>query len=127
MASVTMGTFVAVAHFADYGPMVTFDVGETVIGIPLIVGIVLGLLLSDDEPQSLVFKGFGASLGAIVIVAFTVYAPVLANVVQNLDDLGVAETARLASLFISLFIVPIHLVGNVIGRGVAEVFPSISS
>ena len=123
-AAVTMGTFIAVAHFADYGPAVSLDTGGTVIGIPLVTGIAMGVLLAHDEPQSLVLMGFISSLGAIAIVGLTLYAPVLAGVVPRLDELGTGELARLASLLTSLFIVPIHLVGNVIGYGLEEVFPS---
>lgn len=124
LTSVTMGTFVAIPHFLDYGPLLVFDVGAAVIGIGLVAGVVLGFLLAEDEIQYIVLKGFLACLGAIAVIAITVYAPVFAGVVSNLSDLGSSQPARLASLFVALFLVPIHLVGNVIGAALAEMlFP----
>jgi len=121
--AVVMGTFVAVAHFADYNPLVPLSVGETVIGVPLITGMVLGLLLHKDEPQSVALKGFLACAGAIVLIVLTVYLPVLGGIVTSLGDLGTTDSARIGALFTSLFVLPIHLLGTMIGRGLAELFP----
>jgi hypothetical protein len=124
MAALAMGTFVTVAHFGDYGPLLSIGVGETLLVIPFVVGLALGFLLTDDEPQFLVAKGFLAALGAIALIASAVYAPVLVGVVQTLDQLGAAQPARLASLFTAMFIVPFHIVGTVVGRAIAELlFP----
>lgn len=124
LAAVTMGTFVTVAHYAAYGPILTLGVGETILAVPLLVGTALGLLFYRSEPPALIFRGLVACAGAIAFVVLTVYAPVLAGIVPSLADLGGEDAARLASIFTALFIVPVHLLGNVIGRGVAEVFPA---
>lgn len=118
-----MGTFVTVAHYAAYGPILPLGIGETILGVPLLVGIALGLLFHRSEPQALVLRGFVACGGAIALVVLTLYAPVLAGIVPSLSDLGSEDAARLASIFTALFIIPVHLLGNVIGRGIAEVFP----
>ncbi len=123
LAAVAMGTFVAVAHYSAYGPMVPLGVGETILAVPLLVGIALGLLFHKTEPPALVLRGFLACAGAILLIFVTLYAPVFAGVVPSLADLGSEDAARLASVFTALFILPIHLLGNVIGRGIAEVFP----
>lgn len=123
LGAVAMGTLVAVAHFADYRPIVALGVGETVLAVPLLVGIGLGLLFYRDEPQALMFKGFLACLGAILLVTATVLLPVSAGIVSGLGDLGASDSARIGALFTALFIIPIHLLGNVIGRGIAELLP----
>ncbi len=120
----TMGTFVAVAHYADYNPLIPIGVGETILGIPLLTGLALGLLLRKDEPQAIALKGFLACIGAMIFVVLTVYLPVLAGIVTSLGDLGPTDSARIGALFTSLFIIPIHLLGTMIGRGLAELFPS---
>ncbi len=118
-----MGTFVAISFFQDYGVPVPFDVGEAIIGVPILAGIAVGLASSRAEPQALVVKGFAASLGAIALVFVTVFAPVLSGVVGSLDDIGVSESTRIVSLIASLFIIPVHLLGSMIGYALAEVFP----
>ena len=123
LAAFTMGTFVAVAHYAAYGPILPLGVGETILTVPLLVGIALGLLFHRVEPAALVLRGFVACAGAIVLIVVTLYAPVLAGITPSLADLGSEDAARLASVFTSLFILPVHLLGNVVGRGIAEVFP----
>lgn len=123
LAAVTMGTFVTVAHYATYGPMVELGIGETILAVPLLVGIALGLIFHRAEPPALILRGFVACAGAIVLIVLTLFAPVLAGIAPSLADLGSEDAARLGSVFTGLFIIPIHLLGNVIGRGVAEVFP----
>ncbi len=123
LAALAMGTFVTVAHYATYGPMLPLGIGETILAVPLLVGIALGLLFRTAEPAALIFRGFVACAGAIALIAVTLYAPVLAGTVPSLADLGTEDAARLGSIFTALFIIPVHLLGNVIGRGIAEAFP----
>lgn len=124
LAAVAMGTFVGVSHLTDYGPIVSLDVGATTILVPLVTGIALGLLVRAAEPQPVVLKGFAASLGAIVFIGIALYAPVVAGVVPRLESLGTRDLARLAALFTSLFIVPVHLVGNIIGFALQDMWTS---
>ena len=121
LAAVTTGTFVATANLADYRPVAVLDVGATIIGISLLVGAALGVLHAREEPETLILKSFVASLTAIVIVGLTVYAPVLAGTVADLEELGTGGLARLASIFTALFIVPVQLVGSIIGLALADV------
>lgn len=122
LAAVSMGTLVAVANFADYGPLVVLDVGATTILTGLGAGIALGLVLRNTTPQYLVLAGFLGSCFAVAIVFLTVYAPVLAGVVPGLEILGSTDTARLAIMFTSLFLIPIHVVGCVVGYALADFF-----
>lgn len=120
LAGFSMGTLAAVANFDDYGLLLTLDVGGTIILVAPAVGIAIGLRLRDAEPQYLVIAGFAASSLAVVIVLLTVFAPVLVGVVPSLEVLGSTDTGRVAILFTSLFIIPIHVVGCVIGYALAD-------
>src|SRR3989304_5101424 len=115
LAAIAMGTFVGAANFPDYGPLVALDVGTVIIGVSLVAGVALGLRIPDEEPQAVVLHAFASGLGAIVIVMVPAFAPLLAGVIPSLDVLGSSGSARLAFLFTALFIVPIHVVGSVIG------------
>src|SRR5438034_9504050 len=84
LAGFSMGTLVAVANFADYGLLLSLDVGGTIIFVALAAGIAIGLRLRDVEPQYLVLAGFVGSSMAIVIVLISVFAPVFAGVVPAL-------------------------------------------
>src|SRR5947199_8436621 len=75
LAGFSMGTLVAVANFADYGLLLSLDVGGTIIFVALAAGIAIGLRLRDVEPQYLVLAGFVGSSMAIVIGTFSVFAP----------------------------------------------------
>jgi len=68
LAGFSMGTLVSIASFADYGLLLSLDVGGTIIFVALAAGIAIGLRLRDAEPQYLVLAGFVASSIAIVIV-----------------------------------------------------------
>jgi len=120
LAGFSMGTLVSVANFADYGLLVSLDVGGTIIFVALAVGIAIGLRLRDAEPQFLVLAGFVASSIAIVIVLISVYAPVFAGVVPGLEALGPSDSVRAVIVFASLFLIPIHLVGSVAGYALAD-------
>ncbi len=120
LGGVSMGTFVAVANFADYGALLTLDVGATIILVALATGIATGLRLRVAEPQYLVVAGFLGSLIAIVIVVLSVYAPVFAGVVPGLEALGPSDSARAVIIFVSLFLIPIHIVGCVVGYALGD-------
>src|SRR2546428_8455162 len=84
LAGFSMGALVSVASFADYGLLLSLDVGGTIIFVALGAGIAIGLRLRDAEPQYLVLAGFVGSSIAIIIVLISVYAPVFAGVVAGL-------------------------------------------
>ncbi len=117
LAGFSMGTLVAVANFADYGLLLSLDVGGTIIFVALAAGIAIGLRLRDVEPQYLVLAGFVGSSMAIVIVLISVFAPVFAGVVPAL---GPSDSARAVIIFVSLFLIPLHLVGCVAGYALAD-------
>ena len=115
-----MGTLVVVANFSDYGLWLSLDVGGTIIFVALAAGIAIGLRLRDTEPQFLVLAGFVASSIAIGIVVISVYAPVFAGVIPGLEALGPSDSARAVIIFVSLFLIPLHLVGCVVGYALAD-------
>ena len=119
-AAIALGTLVAAANFVDYGPLIVLDVGTVIIGVSLVTGMALGLRATDEDPQILILRAFASGLGAIAIVMTTVFAPILAGVIPSLDVLGSSGSTRLAFLFTSLFIVPIHVVGAVIGHALSD-------
>src|SRR5207244_11397077 len=120
LAGFSMVTLGAVANFADYGLLLSLDVGGTIIFVALAPGIAIGLRLRDAEPQYLVLAGFvGASI-AIVIVLLSVYAPVFAGVVPGLEALGPSDSSRAVVIFVSLFLIPLHLVGCGVGYALAD-------
>ncbi len=120
LAGFSMGTLVVVANFADYGALLTLDVGGTIIFVALATGIAIGLRLRDAEPQYVVLAGFLGSSIAIIIVTISVYAPVFSGAVPGLEALGPADSARAVIIFASLFLIPIHLVGCVVGYALAD-------
>src|SRR3989442_13615450 len=94
LAGFSMGTLVAVANFADYGLLLSLDVGGTIIFVALAAGIAIGLRLRDAETQYLVVAGFFGSSTAIVIVLISVYAPAFAGGVPGLEAPGPSGSAR---------------------------------
>ncbi|HWM53305.1 MAG TPA: hypothetical protein VNP71_09110 [Thermoplasmata archaeon] len=120
LAGFSMGALVSVASFADYGLLLSLDVGGTIIFVALGAGIAIGLRLRDAEPQYLVLAGFVGSSIAIIIVLISVYAPVFAGVVAGLEALGPSDSARAVIIFVSLFLIPLHLVGCVAGYALAD-------
>src|SRR5438034_10801650 len=107
LAGFSMGTLVAVANFADYGLLLSLDVGGTIIFVALAAGIAIGLRLRDVGPQDPVLAGFVGSSIAIVLVLISVFAPVFAVLVPAL---GLADSALAVIVFGSLFLVALPLV-----------------
>src|SRR2546428_14137467 len=61
LAGFSMGTLVAVANFADYGLLLSLDVGGTIIFVALAAGIAIGLRPRCVEPPDLVLAGVAGS------------------------------------------------------------------
>lgn len=122
LAAVSMGGIVGAASLPEYGPLLRIDVGSAIIGVSLLAGIALGLQTSDEEPSGVILRTFLASVGAIALVAVTILAPMLAGVAPTLDAVDSSGSTRLGLIFTALFIVPIHVLGGVIGFGLADFF-----
>lgn len=124
-AAWAIGAFVALAHLQDLQPFGFLGIGETILAVSLGVGFLLGLALSEDEIQVVVLKAFVVSLGAFIFVQLTVYAPVLTGVAPNLYVLEGLEAAR-ASPVTAIFLIPLNLLGSVLGRLFGEGFKASS-
>src|SRR5437667_9622670 len=85
LAGFSMGTLVSIASFADYGLLLSLDVGGTIIFVALAAGIAIGLRLRDAEPQYLVVAGFVGSSIAIVIVLNSVFVRTFLTVASGYD------------------------------------------
>ena len=120
-AALLMGSFIAIAHLQEFGPLVILGVGETIMFVSLGTGVLLGILLAKDYLHVVMAKAFVAFLGAFLFVALTVFAPVLVGVVPDQTLLQEADVAR-ASLITAVLIFPLILFGSVIGRLLGEAF-----
>lgn len=120
-AALLIGSFVAVAHLQEFGPLVLLGVGETIMFVSLGAGVLLGILLAKDPIHVVLSKSFVAFLGAFLFVALTVFAPVLVGVVPDQALLQEADLAR-SSLVTGIFVFPLVLFGSVFGRLLGEAF-----
>src|SRR5438093_13710267 len=119
LAGFSMGTLVAVANFADYGLLLSLDVGGTIIFVALAAGIAIGLRLRDVEPQYLVLAGFVGSSMAIVIVLLSVYSPVFAGAVPSLESFGPSDASRAAVILVSRCMTPLSRLSTTVSSALA--------
>ncbi len=109
----------SLANLQALQPIGLLGIGETILAVSLGVGFLLGLALSGDEIHLVVLKAFAVSLTAFIFVQLTVYAPVLAGVAPDLFVLEGLEAAR-ASPVTAIFLIPLSLLGSVLGRLLGE-------
>ncbi|MEE9174229.1 MAG: hypothetical protein V3U30_04565 [Thermoplasmata archaeon] len=123
-AALLMGSFVAIAHLQEFRPLVMLGVGETIMFVSMGTGVLLGILLAEDEIHIVMGKSLVAFSGAFLLVVLTVFAPVLVGVVPDQTLLQEATVAR-SSLVTAVFIFPLILFGSVLGRLLGEAFKGL--
>ena len=129
IGSVPVAAFFISALFPGYTPFSTAETGTTLILTPLVIGILFGFLMSEQDIRS-------AAAGSLVITVFSsvfivvfVVSPIIAGVASVAPAVSPNE---LMEIFIAqrilLFIVisfPVLLLGAIVGRALSErIMPS---
>jgi len=88
--------------------------------VPILTGFLLGVLLTDEEIVTAAGSGLMSSIVALVLIAVFLYAPVLAGVAKSTQPFAAFSLSRIA--LSAVLLVPLVVVGSVIGRGVGDLF-----
>ena len=117
---VIMAAFFVASFFSAYSPLVVGDAGAVLLLMPLLAGLLLGILLTDEEIVVAAGAGLLAATLAVVLIALFLFSPVLAGVAPANRDTEGFSISRTALSAILLF--PLSVVGTVLGRGVGDLF-----
>ncbi|HEV8594152.1 MAG TPA: hypothetical protein VGR51_01320 [Thermoplasmata archaeon] len=92
--------------------------------MPLLTGFLLGILLTDQEIVAAAGAGLLAALVALLFISVFLFSPVLAGVAGSSEVLAAYSISRIA--LSAILLVPLVVVGSVVGRGIGDLFlPSV--
>jgi hypothetical protein len=118
-AVIVAGFFVA-AFFADFSLIELGDPGAVLLLVPLLTGLLLGILLTDAEIVVAAGAGVACATLAAGLVAVFLFSPLLAGVAVGSNIFAAFTISRVALSVVVLF--PLVLVGCVLGRGIGDLF-----
>lgn len=119
-----MAAFFIAGFFRDFSPFAVGDPGAILLFVPLLTGFLLGILLTDQEIVAAAGSGLIAAVLAVVFISIFLFSPVLAGVAGSTQVFAAFSISRIA--LSAILLVPLVVVGAVMGRGVGDLFlPSV--
>jgi len=123
--AVTMATFFFISFFPEYSPFAEGEIGFSIIFLPITVSFVVGLLANEFEVPVTVLISILLVIISVTIAFLAVYHPVISGIVVDPRDLPSTDEQRMSMVFSALFIMPITLIGTILGKAVgAVILPS---
>lgn len=123
--AVTMATFFFISFFPEYSPFAEGEIGFSIIFLPITVSFVVGLLANEFEVPVTVLISILLVIISVTIAFLAVYHPVISGIVVDPTDLPSTDEQRMSMVFSALFIMPLTLIGTVLGKAVgAVILPS---
>ena len=124
LGAVILAAFFLAAFFNAYSPVLVGDPGAVLLLLPLLTGLILGILLTDAEIVVAAGAGLLSAALAVVFIALFLFSPVLAGVAPA--DRAAAAFSISRSALSAILLFPLVVVGSVMGRGVGDLFlPSV--
>ncbi|MGI0148804.1 MAG: hypothetical protein ACREDF_04650 [Thermoplasmata archaeon] len=118
-ATIVAGFFVA-SFFSGFSSIELGDPGAVLLLVPLLTGLLLGILLTDAEIVVAAGAGVACATIAVGLVAVFLFSPLLAGVAVGSNIFAAFVISRVSLSMVVVF--PLVLVGCVLGRGVGDLF-----
>ncbi len=123
--AVTMATFFFISFFPEYSPFAEGEIGFSIIFLPITVSFVVGLLANEFEVPVTVLISILLVIISVTIAFLAVFHPVISGIVVDPTDLPSTDEQRMSMVFSALFIMPLTLIGTILGKAVgAVILPS---
>lgn len=124
LGGVIVAAFFIAAFFNEVSPFEVGDPGAILLLVPLLTGFLLGVLLTDQEIVMAAGSGLLAAVFGVFLIAVFLFGPVIAGVARSTELFAAFSVSRIA--LSAILIVPLVVVGAVVGRGVGDLFlPSV--
>lgn len=120
VGAVIVAAFFVAAFFADFSSIDVGDPGAVLLLVPLLTGLLLGILLTDAEIVVAAGAGVACATLAAAFVAVFLFSPLLAGVAVGSNIFAAFTISRVALSVVLVF--PLVVVGSVLGRGVGDMF-----
>ena len=120
LGGVILAAFFVASFFSAYSPLLVGDPGAVLLLLPLLAGLLLGILLTDEEIVVAAGAGLLAAILAVVLIGLFLFSPILTGVAPaNRDTEGYSISRTVLS---AILLFPLSVVGSVLGRGAGDLF-----
>jgi hypothetical protein len=122
MAGAVVAAFFIIAFYEAFAPIAFADPGLLMLFTPLVVSFTLGMLLTDHDLIVVAYAAFLATVFSVSLILVFMFSPVLVGVAVRDPFLQAWAYPRMPPMVLLL---PLILLGTVVGRGVGErILPS---
>lgn len=119
--ALTLATLFFISFFPEYSPFADMEIGFNVIFAPLAVSFMVGLLANEQSVPIMVLLSLILVFISVIIAFLAVYAPLVSGVVGDAAYLPSTDEQRMSMVFTTLFIIPLTIIGTVLGKAVGVV------
>lgn len=119
--ALTLATLFFISFFPEYSPFASMEIGFNVIFAPLAVSFMVGLLANEQRVPVMVLLSLVLVFITVVIAFLAVYSPVVSGIVGDASYLPSTDEQRMSMVFTTLFIIPLTIIGTVLGKAVGGV------
>ncbi|MFQ5909401.1 MAG: hypothetical protein ACE5IJ_01615 [Thermoplasmata archaeon] len=119
---ITLASFFFISFFPEYSPFAESEIGFNVFFAPIAVSFMVGLLANEFDVSTMVLLSISLILITVLIAFVAVYSPLFTGVINDPSLLPSTDEQRMSMVFSSIFIIPLAIIGTVLGKAVGGVF-----
>lgn len=119
--ALTLATLFFISFFPEYSPFASMDIGFNIIFAPIAVSFMVGLLANEQSVPVMILLSLTLVFISVIIAFLAVYSPLVSGIVGDAAYLPSTDEQRMSMVFTTLFIIPLTIIGTVLGKAVGGV------
>lgn len=115
-SAVIVAYFFFSAFFPEFSPFGGGDVGTAILVIPAFCGFLMGLVMNEYAMKEIIYGCFVLTVLSLVLIYITVFIPMITGTATDVGQLASGEAERQAIVLSAIFILPVSVIGGVLGK-----------
>ncbi|MCK4444502.1 MAG: hypothetical protein KAW09_08160 [Thermoplasmata archaeon] len=115
-SAVIVAYFFFSAFFPEFSPFGGGDVGTATLVIPAFCGFLMGLVMNEYDMKEIIYASFVLTVLSLVLIYVTLFFPMITGTATDVGQLASVEEQRQAIVLYAMFILPVSVIGGVLGN-----------
>ncbi len=115
-SAVIVAYFFFSAFFQEFAPFGGGDVGTAILVIPAFCGFLMGVVMNEYDMKEIIYGCFILTVMSLVLIYITLFIPLITGTATDISQLASGEEQRQAVVLSAIFILPVSVIGGVIGK-----------
>ena len=115
-SAVIVAYFFFSAFFPEFSPFGGGDVGTAILVIPAFCGFLMGLVMNEYAMKEIIYGCFVLTVLSLILIYITLFIPMITGTANDVAQLASGEEERQAIVLSAIFILPVSVIGGVLGK-----------